>query len=455
MYTVLVADDNSNIQKMVTLALRDHDIEVVAVGNGEAAVRKLAEFRPHLILADVFMPVRNGYEVCEFVKKNSGLSEIPVILLVGAFDPLDEEEVRRVGADGVLKKPFVPPDPLISLVKSLLASLPQPAAVPAPARQAHAPASQPVAPAPAEGEPQAEETPVEEFGVRAERFEFPAEDSPLAFRSLLESEAAQEETAEQPPSSSEASSGAGLYLSSSKESAQAEPWSGWDFGQRAAAEDSPAGAAAEVNPPTEVSPQASSEARLAEAAEKTTFGAPRPHEWPEEIAAPPADPAPEEASAAVPTWPAWETEWSAAPELSGVKSEISGTEAAHAAGSEQAPLPGAIETSETPSMRHIPEIPAVEPVAEEAGAGTEKLIEPVEEPPEELSRQAESFSLPQPPEPALVESVVDQLVERLRPQIEQATREVLRPVAEQLLQRELEKWRQSEEAHTRRERVRG
>jgi CheY-like chemotaxis protein len=118
---ILVADDNSNIQKMVGLALKDQGIEVVAVGNGEAAVRKISDIHPDLVLADVFMPVRNGYEVCEYVKTDSTLSHIPVILLVGAFDPLDEQEAQRVGADGVLKKPFVPPDPLISMVKSALA----------------------------------------------------------------------------------------------------------------------------------------------------------------------------------------------------------------------------------------------------------------------------------------------------------------------------------------------
>jgi CheY-like chemotaxis protein len=117
---ILVADDNSNIQKMVGLALKDQGIDVIAVGNGEAAVRKIADLRPDLVLADVFMPVRNGYEVCQFVKADAALSHIPVILLVGAFDPLDEQEAQRVGADGVLKKPFVPPDPLISMVKSAL-----------------------------------------------------------------------------------------------------------------------------------------------------------------------------------------------------------------------------------------------------------------------------------------------------------------------------------------------
>lgn len=120
MAKILVADDNSNIQKMVGLALKDQGIDVVAVGNGEAAVRKISDVRPDLVLADVFMPVRNGYEVCQYVKADSALAHIPVILLVGAFDPLDEQEAQRVGADGVLKKPFVPPEPLISMVKSAL-----------------------------------------------------------------------------------------------------------------------------------------------------------------------------------------------------------------------------------------------------------------------------------------------------------------------------------------------
>src|SRR6202022_3924091 len=117
---ILVADDNSNVQKTVTLALADLGVEVVSVNNGEAAVRKLADMSPDLVLADIFMPVRNGYEVCEYVKNDPRFAHVPVVLLVGAFDPLDEREVQRVGADGILKKPFVPPDPLITMVKTLL-----------------------------------------------------------------------------------------------------------------------------------------------------------------------------------------------------------------------------------------------------------------------------------------------------------------------------------------------
>src|SRR6202167_5442197 len=142
---ILVADDNTNIQKMVVLAFQERGVEVIAVGNGEAAVRRLPDANPDLVLADVFMPVRNGYEVCEFVKKDPRFSHVPVILLVGAFDPLDEKEARRVGADGVLKKPFVPPDPLIAMVMSALQKNPKVGAELARAKEAAAEAALPPA----------------------------------------------------------------------------------------------------------------------------------------------------------------------------------------------------------------------------------------------------------------------------------------------------------------------
>jgi CheY-like chemotaxis protein len=99
--TILVADDNSNIQKMVILAFKGEGIDVVAVGNGEAAVKKTIEIVPDLVLADIFMPVRSGYEVCEFLKQDSRFSHVPVVLLAGAFDPFDEKEaVCSAGSAG-------------------------------------------------------------------------------------------------------------------------------------------------------------------------------------------------------------------------------------------------------------------------------------------------------------------------------------------------------------------
>jgi CheY-like chemotaxis protein len=151
---ILVADDNANIQKMVMLAFEERGVDVIAVGNGEAAVRRIPDANPDLVLADVFMPVRNGYEVCEFVKKDTRFAHVPVILLVGAFDPLDEKEARRVGADGVLKKPFVPPDPLIAMVMSALEKNPKVAAELAKARETPPePPPPPVMEIPAKAEP--------------------------------------------------------------------------------------------------------------------------------------------------------------------------------------------------------------------------------------------------------------------------------------------------------------
>ncbi|HEX4001926.1 MAG TPA: response regulator [Candidatus Acidoferrales bacterium] len=165
MPSILVADDNTNIQKMVSLAFEDRGITVVAVGNGEAAVRRIPDLNPDLVLADIFMPVRNGYEVCEFVKKDQRFSHVPVILLVGAFDPLDEKEARRVGADGVLKKPFVPPDPLIAMVISALEKNPRVIAELAKAKAALEPHAMPEA-APAfdiQPVPKAEPKPLPDF----------------------------------------------------------------------------------------------------------------------------------------------------------------------------------------------------------------------------------------------------------------------------------------------------
>ena len=208
MAKILVADDNSNIQKMVGLALKDQGIDVVAVGNGEAAVRKISDVRPDLVLADVFMPVRNGYEVCQYVKTDSALSHIPVILLVGAFDPLDEQEAQRVGADGVLKKPFVPPDPLISMVKSALqragvdigGSAPLKSSEPEPLRAAdlltpHVPSmpsvgGSPVQPGHGEPVPTAgDESFVDEAPTRPEPVRIDSGSQPVAFGSLLETPA--------------------------------------------------------------------------------------------------------------------------------------------------------------------------------------------------------------------------------------------------------------------------
>lgn len=140
---ILLADDSITIQKVIELTFSDEDFEVITVGNGRLAVERVQEVRPDIVLCDIIMPEKDGYEVCDFVKKTSGLSHIPVLLLTGAFEPFDKEKAERVKADGFLAKPFEP-QALITKVKDLLAQG-RPRAAAAPPRHA----TPPPAPAPA------------------------------------------------------------------------------------------------------------------------------------------------------------------------------------------------------------------------------------------------------------------------------------------------------------------
>ena len=118
---LLLADDSPTIQKVISLTFGDEGLEVVAVGDGEAALRALAEEPPpDILLADVVMPGPDGYALCERVKRDGRLGHVPVILLVGTFEPFNEAEARRVGADTFLTKPFQSIRDLVSKVGSLL-----------------------------------------------------------------------------------------------------------------------------------------------------------------------------------------------------------------------------------------------------------------------------------------------------------------------------------------------
>jgi CheY-like chemotaxis protein len=119
---LLLADDSVTIQKVVNLTFADEGIEVIAVGDGDSAMDRLAEISPDLVMADVNMPGLNGYQICEQIKQDEVLRQTPVILLVGSFEPFDEDEARRVGADDYLTKPFQSIRQLVNKVTVLLNS---------------------------------------------------------------------------------------------------------------------------------------------------------------------------------------------------------------------------------------------------------------------------------------------------------------------------------------------
>ncbi len=103
MSRILLADDSPHAQRMGERILRDEGHEVITVSDGLVAMLRLKDAQPDIVIADVSMPEVSGYELCEYAR---GTGIRAVFLTAGPVEPVDEAEVKRVGADGVLKKPF-------------------------------------------------------------------------------------------------------------------------------------------------------------------------------------------------------------------------------------------------------------------------------------------------------------------------------------------------------------
>jgi CheY-like chemotaxis protein len=118
-YKLLLADDSVTIQRVIELTFANEDVEVVTAGDGEQAIARVQAEQPDIVLADIGMPKRSGYDVSAFVKGHPELAHIPVLLLTGAFEPVDEPRAQASGCDGVLVKPFEPQH-VIARVRELL-----------------------------------------------------------------------------------------------------------------------------------------------------------------------------------------------------------------------------------------------------------------------------------------------------------------------------------------------
>jgi CheY-like chemotaxis protein len=136
MHKLLLADDSVTIQRVIELTFSGEDVQVLAVNDGEQAIARIPLERPDVVLADIGMPRKGGYDVSAFVKGRADLAHIPVLLLAGAFEPVDQARAEHVKADGVLIKPFEPRH-VIERVRELLTSVSHAAAV-APAAEATA-----------------------------------------------------------------------------------------------------------------------------------------------------------------------------------------------------------------------------------------------------------------------------------------------------------------------------
>ena len=114
---ILLADDSVTAQNMGRKILADAGYEVIAVNNGSAALKKIAELKPDLVILDVYMPGYSGLEVCQRLKESQETARIPVLLSVGKLEPFKPEEAQRVRADGFIVKPFEASELLSALSK--------------------------------------------------------------------------------------------------------------------------------------------------------------------------------------------------------------------------------------------------------------------------------------------------------------------------------------------------
>lgn len=124
---LLLADDSITIQKVIQITFAHEDYDLTITDNGDAALAKAQELKPDLVMADVYMPGKNGYELTTAIRQDPALKGTPVLLLAGSFEPFDEEKAKSCQANDWIEKPFESQN-LIDKVAELLSSAPAAAA---------------------------------------------------------------------------------------------------------------------------------------------------------------------------------------------------------------------------------------------------------------------------------------------------------------------------------------
>src|SRR6476619_5873144 len=133
--TVYFIDDSATMREVIKIAFRRENINVVACHDPSTALTEIESAKPDIVITDVIMPDKDGYDVCQHIKSHPELAKTPVILMSGVVNRAVAEKAFAVKADELLRKPFQPQD-LIARVKHLLKSNDAP--VPTPAASANA-----------------------------------------------------------------------------------------------------------------------------------------------------------------------------------------------------------------------------------------------------------------------------------------------------------------------------
>ena len=130
MSKVLVVDDSLSVRKVVERALAGRQIDVVCAASGSEALERLERDTPDIVVCDVVMPDRDGYEICEFIKRHPRLARTPVLLMSGIVNDEVRERAARAQSAGILAKPFAADDLMRHLDQLLAEAPPRPAAEP-------------------------------------------------------------------------------------------------------------------------------------------------------------------------------------------------------------------------------------------------------------------------------------------------------------------------------------
>jgi len=117
---ILVAEDEREIRELIVFTLEIADFRVVAVPNGQEAVKKAVEIGPDLILMDVRMPKMNGFEACKSLKQQEKTKDIPIVFLSAKGQEADIKMGFEAGAEAYFLKPFTPDELPQRLIKILI-----------------------------------------------------------------------------------------------------------------------------------------------------------------------------------------------------------------------------------------------------------------------------------------------------------------------------------------------
>jgi DNA-binding response OmpR family regulator len=116
---ILIADDEPNIVISLEFLMRHAGYDVRSAADGDSALRELREFRPDLILLDIMLPLRDGFEVCQTIREDSALTHVKVVMLTAKGREVEVAKGLALGADLYITKPFATRELLASVQRLL------------------------------------------------------------------------------------------------------------------------------------------------------------------------------------------------------------------------------------------------------------------------------------------------------------------------------------------------